>query len=197
LKGKVREVVGTDITGDGAANPWLDHFVLLTDGMVPLESETFDACVCDWTLEHVVNVDSMFGELARLLRPGGFLFIRTPNRWHYSSIVASFLPFRMHASIRRWMGQFHTADDVFPVLYQCNTRGRLAMAFQRHGFAGTVYAHRGESHLAGAGRLSGLLGEYLERALPSALSHELHGFGRKASACPEPARASVSSDEAP
>jgi SAM-dependent methyltransferase len=179
LRGKVGELVGTDVSDDGMSNPWLDRFVMLSDGQVPLESESFDACICDWTLEHVSDVDRLFGEIARLLRPGGYLFVRTPNRWHYSSIVAALLPFRTHAAIRSWMGQFHTVEDVYPVLYRCNSTRRLRAAFRRHGFVSAVYAHRGESPLAGAGRFWGLLGEGIERIAPRALSHELHGFGQK------------------
>lgn len=179
LKGQVRELIGADISEEGGLNPWLDRFVIVSGGTVPLESESIDACYCDWTLEHVKDVEEVFAELARLIRPGGYLFIRTPNRWHYSSLAASVLPIRTHASVRRWLGQFHTADDVFPVYYRCNTKHQLSRAFARHGFISTVYTHRGESHLAGSGRPLGSLGEAIERLFPSFLWHELHGFGVK------------------
>lgn len=182
LKGTVHEVVGVDVSAAGQGNPWLDRFVLMEDEVVPIDAGYFDACICDWTLEHVVDVESLFHELRRLLKPGGYLFIRTPNVFHYSSIGASILPYRAHAAVRRWLGQFHTVEDVFPVRYRCNTRRRLARTFRRHGFENVVYVHRGESHLIGAGRLAGRLGEYVERTLPRAFSHELHGFGRKSEA---------------
>jgi SAM-dependent methyltransferase len=179
LKGRVREVVGVDVSAAGAFNPWVDRFVLLENGAVPLDTGYFDACVCDWALEHVLDVEQLFRELARLLRPGGYLFIRTPNLLHYSSIAARLLPFSTHAAVRRWLGQFHTTDDVFPVHYRCNTRGRLRRTYERHGFESVVIVHRGESHLTGVGRLAGRFGDELERLLPPGFSHELHAFGRR------------------
>lgn len=179
LKGRVAEVIGADVEAASSANPYIDRFVLIQGGRTPLEDGSVDLCVSDWTLEHVADVGGFFAECARVLRAGGYLCLRTPNRLHYSSLGARLIPFRYHHAIRRRLGQFHTAEDVFPVLYRCNTRRALRHRMTAHGLPGVVYSFRGESHLAGAGPIAGKVGEWIERLSPSILWHELHAFGRK------------------
>jgi hypothetical protein len=77
------------------------------------------------------------------------------------------------------LGYFHSEADVFPTLYRCNTRGRLARMMRGHGFEAEVIRHRGESHMMGLGYVAGLAGEIVERISPSIVWHELHAFGRK------------------
>lgn len=178
LRGRVAEVLGADVDPACAGNPYIDKFLLIKGSVVPLPSRSVDLCVTDWTLEHLSDVEAFFRECARVIRPGGILCIRTPNRWHYSSIVARTVPFRYHQAIRRWMGQFHTEADVFPTLYRCNSRRQLRRRLRTAGFSAVVYSHRGDSHLAGVGRLSGVIGEAIEWLSPPFLCHELHAFGR-------------------
>jgi ubiquinone/menaquinone biosynthesis C-methylase UbiE len=55
---------------------------VLTDGSyLPLRDETFDAVCCIETIEHVLDcqLDSMLGELRRVLRRGGFALFTTPD----------------------------------------------------------------------------------------------------------------------
>ena len=182
LRGKVAEVVGVDVDGAARNNPNIDRFFPTSGGEIPLEATSVDVCVCDWGLEHFEEVSTFFTEVHRVLKPGGYLCLRTPNLLHYSSIGAWVLPFRFHHAVRRMLGHFHTEADVFPTLYRCNTRGRLQRALERHGFDALVYAHTGESHTARAGYALGILGEVVERCSPSALGHELHAFARKRSA---------------
>jgi SAM-dependent methyltransferase len=180
LRGRVAEVIGADV-GDGATNPYIDRFIkIVGEHKVPLPDASSDLIVCDWGLEHFENPSLFFAECRRLLKPGGHLCLRTPNRWHYSSLGASLLPFKFHHAVRRWLGQFHGEDDVFPTHYRCNTRGALRRALKANGFEAQVIAHRGESHLAGAGWVPGLLGEMIEVLSPPVFWHELHVFARRA-----------------
>jgi SAM-dependent methyltransferase len=41
---------------------------------LPFEDETFDAVVCDETIEHLGDLDAALGEVRRVLRPGGRLY---------------------------------------------------------------------------------------------------------------------------
>ncbi len=186
LRGRVAKVVGADIDSGAARNPYVDEFVHIRSGQVPLDTGSFDVCVCDWSIEHITDTQTFLKECHRLLRTGGYLCIRTPNRFHYSSLGASLLPFRYHVAVRKWLGQFHTAADVHPTYYRCNTRTQLRRQLRAAGFEPLVYLHRGESHLSGAGWLAGLVGELVEQISPSLLCHELHAFGRKGSRSHEP-----------
>ena len=50
---------------------------------IPCESETADLVVALALIEHLHNPDNFFSEALRILRPGGILFVSTPN-WRYS-----------------------------------------------------------------------------------------------------------------
>jgi len=179
MRGKVAEVIGADIEGSADTNPFIDRFVRIDGYALAVESASIDLCICDWGVEHFDDPARFVGECHRALRPGGYLCIRTPNRLHYSSLGASILPFEYHQAVRRWLGQFHTDDDVFPTHYRCNTRGTLRRTLERSGFDARVWSHRGDSHLVGAGWLPGLLGEVVEWLSPPLLWHELHAFAQK------------------
>lgn len=179
LRGKAAEVIGIDVDGAAAANPYIDRFVPTAGETIPLEAASVDLCVCDWGLEHFANVSQFLSECRRVLKLGGYLCLRTPNALHYSSLGARLLPFKYHHVLRRMLGYFHTEADVFPTLYRCNTRSRLDHALGAHGFDACVYRHRGESHTVGAGFGPGLIGELIERVSPPIFWHELHAFGRK------------------
>jgi len=181
LRGRVAEVVGTDVDPAGATNPYIDRFVPLEPGFrIPLDAGAVDLVVCDWGLEHFEHPHAFFEEVKRVLKPGGHLCLRTPNLLHYSSFGAKMIPFRFHHAVRRALGHFHGEDDVFPTYYRCNTRGALERALRRSGFDACVIRHRGESHTARAGVAVGWAGEMIERWSPMALAHELHAFARKA-----------------
>ncbi len=49
------------------------------DHALPLEDGGFDAVICVEGIEHVENPHHMLREFRRILRPGGWLFLSTPN----------------------------------------------------------------------------------------------------------------------
>lgn len=68
-----RQYVGADI----APLPTVD--VVLTPGApLPFDDNTFDTVLCTQVLEHVRDHHQMFGEILRILRPGGTLVISVP-----------------------------------------------------------------------------------------------------------------------
>jgi SAM-dependent methyltransferase len=48
------------------------------DGTLPLATAEFDLATCLGVLHHIPNVSFVLGELARVMRPGGFLLLREP-----------------------------------------------------------------------------------------------------------------------
>ena len=54
---------------------------------LPFASSTFDTVVCSEVLEHVRSPDTVLGEAARVLRPGGVLLFSMPNRTRVSRLV--------------------------------------------------------------------------------------------------------------
>jgi SAM-dependent methyltransferase len=123
LAGRVRRVVGVDVTDEHRANANIDDALKANLGALPLRDATFDLIVMSHVAEHLTQPEAVFRELARVLRPGGRLLLLTPNRWHYVPLVARLVPYRLHVAFNRWRGV--DARDVFPTAYRANTAGRL------------------------------------------------------------------------
>jgi SAM-dependent methyltransferase len=82
LATKVRSVVGVDVERSSIqqARRALSHagssncaFRLMKDGCIPLGDASVDAVFSTDTFEHVMDLRLAFGEIARVLRPGGVL----------------------------------------------------------------------------------------------------------------------------
>lgn len=179
-RGLNRHVIGVDVDKYATENPYIDEFRLIgADGRLPLEDSSIDVVVSEWVFEHLEQPLRTLAEASRVLKPGGVICIRTPNRWHYSSLGASMIPNQWHHHVRRILRQPHDPQDVFPTYYRCNSKGAMQRTLMSTGFESAVYRHRGPSHLVEAGQFLGRVGECLERLSPSAFLHEIHAFGRK------------------
>jgi len=69
---------------------------------LPFREASFDVVYCVSTLEHVADAGRTLREVARVLRPGGLLYLHTPSRWscfesHYKLLWVPGLP--------RWLGR--------------------------------------------------------------------------------------------
>lgn len=181
LKGKVARVIGVDVDEYGADNPYIDEFRLidLATGRLPIEDASVDLVVTEWVVEHLPDPRQSFSEIGRILKPGGYLCLRTPNLWHYSCLGALMIPDRFHTAVRRALNHPHESEDVFPTLYRCNTVGRLTNTLSELGFDICARRHRGPSHFTETGPALGFLGEMVERFSPQVFKAELHGFARK------------------
>jgi len=133
LAGRVRRVVGVDVTDEPRGNENIDDAVKGDLAALPLRPETFDLIVVSHVAEHLTQPEAVFRELARVLRPGGRLLLLTPNRWHYVPLVARLAPHRLHVALNRWRGV--DARDIFPTAYRANTAGRLRSLATNAGLA--------------------------------------------------------------
>jgi ubiquinone/menaquinone biosynthesis C-methylase UbiE len=63
--------------------PWTAalSFVVAAAEKMPFPDETFDGVLINEVLEHVTDEVQALRELHRILVPGGFLFVFSPNRW--------------------------------------------------------------------------------------------------------------------
>jgi len=71
--------IGADLDADAAAllGPSFAHANL--DTALPWPNEHFDAVFCTEGIEHLENHFSFLREIRRILKPGGFLILTTPN----------------------------------------------------------------------------------------------------------------------
>ncbi len=133
LAGRVRRVIGVDVTNEPRGNKNIDGAAKADLRALPFRNETFDLIVMSHVAEHLTDPEPVFGELARVLRPGGRLLLLTPNRWHYVPIVARLAPHALHVAFNRRRGV--DARDVFPTAYRANTASRLRALAEGAGLA--------------------------------------------------------------
>jgi SAM-dependent methyltransferase len=74
--------------------------VVATAESLPLASASFELVYCYSTLEHLGDAARAVREMVRVLRPGGRLYLHTPNRWgcfegHYKVFWIPGLPRRL------------------------------------------------------------------------------------------------------
>jgi SAM-dependent methyltransferase len=180
LRGKVRWVVGVDLDPIVAANPILDeaHVLPPAGSRLPLEDRSIDLIISDWTFEHIDDPTGMAAEFHRILRPGGWVCARTPNKWGYIALGNRLLPDRLHAPVLRRLQPAREERDVFPTRYRLNTRGALCSAFPVPDWSHHSYAMAAEPTYAGSSLpLAQLL--MLDRYLPEALRPVLLCFLRR------------------
>jgi ubiquinone/menaquinone biosynthesis C-methylase UbiE len=145
LRGKVKEVIGIDVDPAGEGNPGIDSFKRIeAEGEWPIEEGSIDLAVSDWVLEHVSNPKLFFRECSRVLKAGGYLCMRTTNKWGYIAIGARVLPKSWQGRMIRQMQEGRKEEDIFPAYYRCNTRGEIKKMMRKYGFKGVVYGYDAE-----------------------------------------------------
>lgn len=101
---------------------------------LPFPDASLDIVVCRSVLEHIERPSAVFGEVARVLRPGGVFIFLTPSRHDYVSLAARVLPNAWHPwVVRRFEGRAEV--DTFPTFYRANTRSAVQRYAHRCGLA--------------------------------------------------------------
>jgi len=179
LKGLCRKVIGIDVSAAGRENPLIDEFRQIESDRWPVETASIDLLVSDAVLEHIADPDVFFSECSRVVKPGGYLCIRTPNRWSYVSLIATIVPNRYHGKVVEMVQPGREAKDVFPTYYRANTIRAVRRLLKSHHFEGCVYRHIAEPSHLGFSRWAYAFGVYLHRWLPSPMWPVLFVFARR------------------
>jgi SAM-dependent methyltransferase len=179
LKGKCQSVIGIDVDPAAEHNPFIDEFRPITAARWPVESQSIDLCVSDNVLEHVQDTDNFFAEISRILKPGGYICIRTPNVRSYFGLASKLVPHRQHTEVLERVKDQVSPQDVFPTLYRCNTLGCIRKSLQLNGFEHTVYGYDAEPSYLSFSRWLYFLGVLHQRFAPQIFKVGIHAFGRK------------------
>lgn len=130
LKGEVKEVIAADIDPIVKENPSCDRAILMPDSIsIPLNDSSVDIVICDHTFEHIEKPAEFAEEVRRVLRRGGWLCARTPNRWGYIGLATNLVPNSAHRQVLRMVQPHRKAEDVFPTTYPLNTRKAVSAHF--------------------------------------------------------------------
>jgi ubiquinone/menaquinone biosynthesis C-methylase UbiE len=102
---------------------------------LPFRDNSFDIIIASWVLEHLAIPEEVFGQIGRVLKPGGVFIFITPNYQHPLNGLNHLLS-RSNRAQHRLVKRFYGREpaDTFPAYYRANTKGAL-------------------EHLAEAGRL--------------------------------------------
>lgn len=133
FRGKCRFVAGVDPDEAVTSNPFLDEAKVMVPPhyRIPYPDESFDVVVSNSVLEHVTDMNGFFGEVSRVLKPGGLFVGKTPNRNHYVATAARFTPHRFHRFYNERRGR--EGRDTFPTVYACNTKRAIVSSASAHG----------------------------------------------------------------
>jgi SAM-dependent methyltransferase len=179
LKGICAKVIGIDVSEAGYENRLIDEFRLIECDSWPVESASIDLLMSEAVLEHVRDPNVFFSECSRVVKPGGYICLRTPNRWSYVSLVAMLIPNSRHAGVVNFVQPGRKAKDVFPTYYRANTIRSLKKLMKAHQFEGCAYRHIGEPNYLGFSQWTYAMGVYLHRWLPSPFWPALFVFARR------------------
>jgi methionine biosynthesis protein MetW len=91
----------------------------LEDAKLPIEDGSFDVVCGNQVIEHIANTDGFVREIHRILRPGGYAIISTPNLASWACII--FL-------VLGWQPFPAPVSDDFPWAGTLNTQREGAMA---------------------------------------------------------------------
>jgi SAM-dependent methyltransferase len=121
LRYRGARVTACDIDPAVAAHPCSDLQVIIgADPTLPWKDSYFDLVVSDMTFEHIQSPDIVCRELIRVVRPGGFICARTPNRWGYVALAALLIPTSAHTRGLKTLQPSRRGEDVFPTFYKLN-----------------------------------------------------------------------------
>jgi SAM-dependent methyltransferase len=175
------KVVGIDVDPAARHNPLVDEFHLIgADGIWPLADASVDLAVSDYVLEHVERPDQFFSECRRVIKPGGYLCMRTTNAMSYFGVASRLTPNSAHAAIiQRTYVRPRAEADVFPTRYRCNTVGAVRRILRRHGFEHCVYGYQSEPAHFGFSRVLYFLGVLHQRYAPRRIKTSIFVFARR------------------
>ena len=143
-----------------------------------MDSGSADAVVTDFVLEHLEDPGRFFAEAARVLSPGGYICIRTPNAASYVAWISRLVPRRWHPAVLQKAQPERREEDVFPARYRCNSVWRLRRMLKRHGLDAVVYGFGAEPPYLDFSPWAYRLGVAYQRHAPVWLEPSLFAFGR-------------------
>lgn len=135
LSGQYTALDGLDVDKDAMHNPFLRRIMIYDGNNWPIEDSRYHAVVADYVLEHLEIPSKTVAEAFRVLRPGGLFVFRTPNLWHYVSMVSFFTPHWFHNLIANRLRSLESdSHDPWPTYYRMNTCRNIRLLLHNAGF---------------------------------------------------------------
>jgi len=108
---------------------------MICDLMRPglFEAEQFDVVCMFQTFDHITDPNALLDECFRVLKPGGRFLFLTPNLWDYGSLLAKFIPSRLHPRLVASL-EGRKEEDTFPTYFRSNTLRAVRKLARQSGF---------------------------------------------------------------
>jgi SAM-dependent methyltransferase len=132
FRGIVAKVCGLDPSPSVLENSHLDEAKIGCGEAIPWPQETFDVVIADNVLEHLADPEAVFREVLRVLKPEGSFLVKTPNRFHYVTLIAQLVPTSFHKFFNRFRGRNET--HTFKTYYGANSRNAIVKLAKKCGF---------------------------------------------------------------
>ncbi|MCA1674038.1 MAG: methyltransferase domain-containing protein [Actinobacteria bacterium] len=180
LRARAAEVIGLDLDPAVLENPALTSAHIIESGSpLPVADESADLVVSDWTFEHVTDPFWLGDELYRVLRPGGWICARTPNKWGATGIGGRIIPNRLHHRALAILQPAKNTADTFPTAYRLNTARALHTVFSVERFSHHSYRDESEPTYAANSTVAWRASMALSAILPNRMASNWLVFLRK------------------
>jgi SAM-dependent methyltransferase len=123
-------LVGVDVYVPDAMT--LDALVLGRIERLPFADGSFDLVLAYLMIEHLAEPATAWGEIARVLKPGGAFCFKTPAVATPLFILSRLLPTSWHQRLKARIGT--PEREVFPTYYRANALSRLDGELHAAGF---------------------------------------------------------------
>ena len=140
--GKARTLIGVDLE-DPLGNTGEIKYIKSDISSIDIPANSVDVVISRAVLEHVLDPDSVFREINRILKPGGSFIFLIPNLGDYVSIVSRIIPNRFHKYIVS-KTEGRKMDDVFPAYYKANTYSLIKKLSINNGFITEEFLYLGQ-----------------------------------------------------
>jgi SAM-dependent methyltransferase len=142
FRNRARRLIGVDLVDFAPAGEGLElHHCDL--GAMPIADGCVDVTMARSVMEHVTDPSRVYGEIHRVLKPGGRFIFLTANLWDYASVIAKLIPNRFHPwVVSKTEGR--EEHDVFPIAYRTNTRSAVRKWAKQTGFEIVSFRYLGQ-----------------------------------------------------
>lgn len=132
---EIGELHGLDPDPDVQNNEALTSAKVLDGDRFPYEDGFFDGCISNFVLEHVESPTLHLAEARRVLKPRAPYVFRTPNRFHYVTLVSAITPHGLHVRLANRLRDLdEEAHDPYPTHYRLNSRRAVRRHAREAGF---------------------------------------------------------------
>lgn len=133
--GKARRLVGVELVDfDTSKTPPGVELISGDLARIPqLADASVDLVISRSVLEHIQDIEPVYKELHRVLKPGGHFLFLVPNLGDYVSIISWLVPNKLHGAIVS-KTEGRNAIDTFPAFYKSNTAGAVRRLARKTGF---------------------------------------------------------------